>query len=219
MTAGEDTRGPGSRCDACDASMAVLAGVLDPLLVGGLERVLDGSLGVRLVVAEAERLGLDRVLTLHRPRLVILGEQVSSDLLAHIKAGHPGAGLMVLATAPAWLWGTMLLEAGVSCVASNTTTADLIGVVNLLAEGNLVFLATDGTRIQRPSRGRARTLTQRETDVFEQLCMGRSDAAIALQLGMSVATVRTHVRAIRRKIDVRDRRDLVGMPAAQHITH
>jgi DNA-binding CsgD family transcriptional regulator len=60
-------------------------------------------------------------------------------------------------------------------------------------------------------------LTPREADVLELLQQGRSNAEIALALGVGVETVRTHARNIYRKLGVKTRRDLAtlaGSPPA-----
>ena len=48
-------------------------------------------------------------------------------------------------------------------------------------------------------------LTEREWDVFEALRSGQSTSEVAASLGMAPVTVRTHVAAVVRKLDVPDR--------------
>ena len=48
-------------------------------------------------------------------------------------------------------------------------------------------------------------LTERESDVLRQVAAGRSNAEIAAGLYLGEGTVKTHVAAILRKLDVRDR--------------
>lgn len=52
-------------------------------------------------------------------------------------------------------------------------------------------------------------LTPRERDVLGKLVEGCSDAQIAAQLFVSVETVRTHMKAIRRKLGARDRSQVI----------
>jgi DNA-binding NarL/FixJ family response regulator len=51
-------------------------------------------------------------------------------------------------------------------------------------------------------------LTPREADVLELLQAGKSNGQIAVELSVSVETVRTHARNIYRKLGVRTRREL-----------
>lgn len=52
-------------------------------------------------------------------------------------------------------------------------------------------------------------LTDREWETLDLLCVGRSTAQIAGELFLSTETVRTHVKGILRKLDVRSRADAV----------
>ena len=62
-------------------------------------------------------------------------------------------------------------------------------------------------RHRSPLRGRMAgvSLTDREWDVFEALRAGQSTSEAAASLGMAPVTVRTHVAAVVRKLDVPDR--------------
>lgn len=55
-----------------------------------------------------------------------------------------------------------------------------------------------------------RTLTGREREVLKHLSLGASNAEIALELGIGVETVRTHVAGVLRKLGVPSRRELLG---------
>ena len=48
-------------------------------------------------------------------------------------------------------------------------------------------------------------LTQRETEVLREVAAGRSNAEIAERLFLGEGTVKTHVAALLRKLEVRDR--------------
>ena len=54
-------------------------------------------------------------------------------------------------------------------------------------------------------------LTAREREVLEQLREGRSNTAIALRLGISVTTVKTHVSSILVKLGAESRTQVVAM--------
>ncbi len=54
-------------------------------------------------------------------------------------------------------------------------------------------------------------LTPREAEVLEKLRAGASNAQIARELHVGIETVRTHARAIFRKVGVRSRRELRGV--------
>ena len=54
-------------------------------------------------------------------------------------------------------------------------------------------------------RGRFSSLTPREFEILRHLAEGRSNKAIARELGITDGTVKLHVRSILRKLDVRSR--------------
>ena len=57
--------------------------------------------------------------------------------------------------------------------------------------------------------GREVALSPRESEVLTLLALGRSNAEIAAELFVSVATVKSHVRRLLTKLDRRDRLQLV----------
>ncbi len=56
-----------------------------------------------------------------------------------------------------------------------------------------------------------RRLTRREGQVAMLAALGRDDAAMAYELGISMATVRTHLERGLRKLGLRSRRQLIGL--------
>jgi len=53
------------------------------------------------------------------------------------------------------------------------------------------------------------SLSPRQTDIFKQLFSGCSDKQIAMKLQISIPTVRTYLRRLFTKYDVKDRKQLV----------
>jgi len=191
--------------------VTIVVGRFDPLVRRGVKDALADDRRLDILASDLEDGILERTVFTELPCVVILGEAVDYALLARLKSSARGTGVLVLAHDPPRVCGTTLLKVGATCLAGNASPEDLIDAVHLAAKGDLLFISADGQRVQRPSLERARLLTDRETEVFGQLSKGRSDAAIALDLRISVATVRAHVRSVLRKLNVRSRRWLVGM--------
>ena len=63
----------------------------------------------------------------------------------------------------------------------------------------------DGDTPGSGQRGRFSSLTPREFEILRHLAEGRSNKAIARELGITDGTVKLHVRSILRKLDVRSR--------------
>lgn len=85
---------------------------------------------------------------------------------------------------------------------SRSFTADLVRRLRELPEGGVGM---------RPVQS---TLTAREWEVADQLCLRRSTEQIADALGLTAETVRTHIKNIMRKLDVHSRAELVD-----HVEH
>ena len=60
-------------------------------------------------------------------------------------------------------------------------------------------------------------LTARETEIVLRLCRGRSAKELARELGISVHTLRDHLRAIYEKSGVTSRGELVATLFADHV--
>jgi DNA-binding CsgD family transcriptional regulator len=69
-----------------------------------------------------------------------------------------------------------------------------------------------------PAEGaRTATLTRRERQVLVALAQGGTDAAIALELGISISTVRSHLERIREKTGRRRRSELTRLAIEERL--
>jgi DNA-binding NarL/FixJ family response regulator len=108
------------------------------------------------------------------------------------------------------------LRAGASgFLLKDSPAADLKATIRMTARGDML-LAPSVTRrmveqlsLRRPSEHpaapRLATLTDKERDVLERIARGLSNAEIGEELYISEATVKTHVGALLRKLELRDR--------------
>ncbi len=87
---------------------------------------------------------------------------------------------------------------------------------------HLVLLSTTGTAGSRATasaltlpRSGARTPTSRERQILAMLAEGDTDAQVAAQLGLSPATVQTHVRNAKAKLGARTRAQAVALALRQ----
>ncbi len=87
---------------------------------------------------------------------------------------------------------------GVPLVASSITR-DLVAV---LQQGSLLTPVRD---MEDPLL----SLTDREVDVLRLVVKGYSNKAVARELGITISTVKTHLRNIFRKLDVEDRAQVI----------
>jgi DNA-binding NarL/FixJ family response regulator len=112
------------------------------------------------------------------------------------------------------------LRAGASgFVLKDTPPEKLLEAIRVVATGDALLtpsvtrrLIAEFTRRPRslpPAEGMAAGLTEREHEVLQQVAAGLSNAEIAANLHLSVATVKTHVSSLLSKLNGRDRAQLV----------
>ncbi len=103
------------------------------------------------------------------------------------------------------------LEAGAAgYLLKNSQPAELARAVRAAHAGDAVIDPTVAAHLvhalaDRPRAGALDGLTTRERDVLALIAEGRSNKRIALELGISEKTVKTHVGHVLAKLDVTDR--------------
>ncbi|WP_433367731.1 response regulator [Actinoplanes sp. CA-142083] len=167
----------------------------------------DGEQAIRLaaqtrpdvVLMDVRMPGLDGVAATARltaadnpPKVIILTTyDLEEPLYAALRAG--ASGFLLKDVRPADLVDAIRVVAGGDALLAPTATRKLLDR----------FLVTDVTPAA-PS-GSLDRLTEREREVLMLLARGASNAEIASRLVVTEATVKTHVSAILRKLEVRDR--------------
>ena len=167
----------------------------------------DGEQAIRLVeqtrpdvvLMDVRMPGLDGVAATARltaapdaPKVIILTTyDLEEPLYAALRAG--ASGFLLKDVRPADLVEAIRVVAGGDALLAPTATRRLLDR----------FLVTDVT--PAASAGSLERLTGREREVLALLARGASNAEIADRLTVTEATVKTHVSAILRKLEVRDR--------------
>jgi two-component system nitrate/nitrite response regulator NarL len=133
---------------------------------------------------------------------------------------------VVLTQAPRGpVWGA-LLELGVVHVASSSTGLDeVVTLLGTVADGRALTGREERAALVRSWRdllrehedvvARLATMTPRETQVLQLLSAGSPPREIAHELGVAEATVRTQVKRLLRKLDVRSQ--LGAVAAFEHV--
>jgi DNA-binding NarL/FixJ family response regulator len=133
-------------------------------------------------------------------------------VLARLRSLQPSTGVVVLAHSPSPEYGLRVLTSGATCIARSAPITEILAAVHLTAQGTRVFVSLDGHRVERRYPSNASLLTPREIEVLRHVSANRSNPEIAGELHISIETVSTHVASIRRKLNVKSKRDLIGMP-------
>jgi DNA-binding NarL/FixJ family response regulator len=193
---------------------------LEGLAGHAVAAALRADRSVRVLASDLGADEVERAIVQWRPRVVIVDESVEHSLLVGLGARHPATGVVVLVPRPWHLLGTSLLEVGATCLARDSSSADLLKAVRCAAEGEPTFFAADARHVARRGSIAPEVLTPSQLKVFVHLARGRSYEEIGRELHLSPATVRSHADAICSKYHVKSKRELIGMrvpsmPAAE----
>jgi DNA-binding NarL/FixJ family response regulator len=155
------------------------------------------------------------VIAEHAPRVAIVnfGALRAPADLRRLHAAHAGTHVIVLANNPTPGECSQLLALGATaCLGKDVEGRDVLTAIHLASRGLHVL---PHARPATPAGLLPDVLTPREADVLDQLQLGRSNGEIAPALHVSVETVRTHARAVFRKLGVHSRRELSGLARAR----
>lgn len=172
---------------------------------GGLEVVGEAADGVEAVLA-ARALRPDVVLM-----DISLPNQDGIEATRQIRAGQPETQVVILTMFADGSTLQQAIRAGAAgYLVKDCTTAEIIAMVRAVAAGE-VAISRGVARSMLGVDGRARepVLTERETEVLQELAQGATTAQAAARLFISQKTVRNHLASIYEKMDARDRTQAV----------
>jgi DNA-binding NarL/FixJ family response regulator len=189
----------------------------DDLMRAGLRGVLASDEAIEIVAEAAD--GHDALYRarLHRPDVVLMDVRMPDlDGIAateELLAAMPETRVMILTTFEQddYIFGA--LRAGASgFLLKRTRSEELIAAIHTVASGDSLLSPSVTSRViermaRQPVRDDARlaNLTPRELEVLERLAQGLSNAEIASALVIEESTVKTHVKRVLDKLDLRDR--------------
>ncbi|MDQ3896370.1 MAG: response regulator transcription factor [Actinomycetota bacterium] len=204
------------------------------VVLEGLASMLASQSG-RVVIAaattdgdEALRLAADR-----QPDVVLLDVRLRGasglDLCAELVRRHPGIKVVFFTVYDDEQYLFQALRVGAAGFLLKTTSGpELADQLERVMEGDV---AVDPTLAGRVAMTAARLqsgefwpgarlgLTQRESEVLGLMVRGLSNRAIALRLSIGEDTVKTHARAVYRKLEVADRAQAVAAALREGIFH
>ncbi|MFB7650526.1 MULTISPECIES: response regulator [unclassified Streptomyces] len=194
----------------------------DPLVRAGLSLMLGGADDVEIVGEAADGDEVEALVDRTHPDVVLMDIRmpVVDGLTAteRLRGRAEAPQIIVLTTFHADEQVLRALRAGAAgFVLKDTPPAEILDAVRRVAAGDpvlspavtrrLMDQAAGGAADTRRTRARARldTLNDREREVAVAVGRGLANAAIATELFMSVATVKTHVSRILAKLDLDNR--------------
>ncbi|WP_024288490.1 response regulator transcription factor [Cellulomonas sp. KRMCY2] len=194
-----------------------------PVVVQGFSAILRSAEDLQVVGVAYDGEALLDLVAEHAPDVAVVDVRMPRlDGIAatrRIGASHPATRVLVLTTYDLDEYVYEALRAGASGFLLKDTPAErLVEAVRLVASGSMLlgpqvtrrlvqdFAARAGTAEPTPGLD---TLTPREREVLLAVSRGRSNAEIGMDLHIGEQTVKSHVSEVLRKLDCRDRVQLV----------
>jgi DNA-binding NarL/FixJ family response regulator len=194
----------------------------DALVRAGLSMMLAGSDDIRVVAEASDGDQVASAVDAYRPDVVLMDIRMPRmDGLAATEAlsGREGAPqIIVLTTFDADDHVLRALRAGAAgFLLKDTPPPEILRAIRLVAAGEAMLspavtrrliehVADDGLGARRARAGELLDrLTEREREVAVAIGQGKSNAEIAGELYMSVATVKAHVSRLLQKLELNNR--------------
>ncbi len=193
----------------------------DALVRAGLTMILSSAGDVEVVGEAADGSGVPAAVARHRPDVVLMDIRMPRvDGLAATEVLRRQAGapeVIVLTTFDADEFVLRALRAGASgFLLKDTPPGEILHAVRRVAQGEatlspavtrrlIAHVAAPAPPPREAAVRRLGALSEREREVALALGQGRSNAEIAAELFMSVATVKAHVSRVLTKLDLNNR--------------
>jgi DNA-binding NarL/FixJ family response regulator len=190
------------------------------MILAGLQAMLAGFAGrVRVVGQAGNSREAARLVTALQPDVVLLdvrlGPESGLDLCRDLTTRSPGTRVVFLSVYDDEQYVFEALRAGAGgYLLKRVDGLELVRRLEEVAQGETVVdptlagrMAASAARLNRGEfwPGANRGLTQRESEVLSLLVAGLSNRAMAARLVLSEETVKSHLRALYRKLEVTDR--------------
>jgi DNA-binding NarL/FixJ family response regulator len=207
-----------------NGSIRVLIVDDDPLVRGGLQMMLGGAESIEVVGEADDGSTVLAAVDRHHPDVVLLDLRMPKldgiGALTLLKQQPSPPAVVVLTTFDTDDHLLQALRNGAAgFLVKDTPPADIVRAIELVAAGESMLSPTvtrklidrlasgddgDGARRQ-DARALLCELTDRDREIALAVAEGKANAAIAAELHLSIATVKSHVSAILSKLDLDNR--------------
>ncbi|MEU5845787.1 response regulator transcription factor [Saccharopolyspora shandongensis] len=191
-----------------------------PVVLDGVRLLLRDDPAIRVVGGAPDAASAVRLVARTRPHVVLLDlrlpDAVASELVAPLRQAAPDARIVVFTAYRDHAALQATLDAGVDgCLLKDAGATDLVAAVRQAVSGVAIFDPRVDARAAPRMRARLHDtgLTQREYDVVRHAAAGRTNPEIAEQLGLTRHTVTGYLRNAMRKLNARNRIELITKAA------
>lgn len=189
-----------------------------PVVLDGVRLLLREDPAIRVVGGAPDAGSAVRLAARTRPHVVLLDlrlpDAMASELVGPLRRAAPAARLLVFTAYRDHAALQATLEAGVDgCLLKDAGSTDLVSAVRQAALGVAIFDPRVGDATRMRSRLFDTGLTRREYDVLRHAAAGLTNPEIAEQLGLTRHTVTGYLRNAMRKLDARNRIELITKAA------
>ncbi|WP_036321669.1 response regulator [Microbispora sp. ATCC PTA-5024] len=205
-----------------DGEIRVLVVDDDPLVRAGLAMILGGAGDIRIVAEAGDGSRVPPLVAEHRPDLVLMDIRMPGvdglTATERLRAASSPPEVVMLTTFHADAQVLRALRAGAAgFLLKDTPPGEIVAAVRMAARGEPILspavtrqliahvAAADGDGGRDRARERLALLSEREREVAVAVGRGRSNAEIAGELHMSVATVKAHVSRMLTKLGLNNR--------------
>ena len=188
-----------------------------PIVRGGIVALLAAEPDVEVVAEAADGHEAVSAALEHRPSVVLTDLRMPNldgvGAIEAIRADWPDAAIVVLTTYDTDEAIVRAIEAGAAgYLLKDAPSDDLVDAVRRAAAGETVLAPPVAKRlVERVRDPQAGALSLREIEVLRGVASGNTNAAIAAELHISQATVKTHLLHIYDKLGVSDRAAAVAV--------
>ncbi|GAB3301930.1 response regulator transcription factor [Parasphingorhabdus pacifica] len=187
-----------------------------PVVLDGVRLLLRDEPSVSVVGAAADAASAVTLIAREKPDVVLLDlrlpDALACEIVGDLRAAAPNARLVVFTAYRDHAALQATLDAGVDgCLLKDAGATDLGAAIRRAASGLMVFDPRMGERLSSRMQSRLYEtgLTRREYEALRHAAAGRTNPEIAAQLGLTRHTVTGYMRNAMRKLDARNRIELI----------
>jgi DNA-binding NarL/FixJ family response regulator len=191
-----------------------------PLLREGIAAFLRSQTDMELIAEACNGREALELFRKHRPDITLMDLQMPEmsgiDAISAIRAEFPEARIVILTTHAGDVQVSRALKAGARAyLLKGSLRNELLETIRAVHAGQKRVSPEVAAEIAEHSADNA--LTPREVDVLRLVAKGNANKEIAAQLSLTEETVKSHIRNILAKLEVKDRTHAVAIGAKRGI--